>query len=204
METKGKILTAALDLFSSGGVSSIKVQEIADKVGISVGNLAYHFKSKEEIVLRIFESTEAELAEVLSTFRSHQNLRDLDSQLEQVFNFTNKYPFYFANLIELESQGSEVHHQGMNIARKFLSQIYMHLQFFKAQGWLREEPDAHYKQLAETIWLLTIFWSSGCMLSHKSYGGYANFRNQAWHPISQYFTKNGQLEYQKLLNSQII
>ena len=53
MNTKEKILNASLKLYNSKGVSNVSLRAIADEVGISVGNLQYHFKKREEIVINI-------------------------------------------------------------------------------------------------------------------------------------------------------
>ena len=41
--TKDKILIEARQLFYDEGITNVRLQQIADKTGISVGNLAYHY-----------------------------------------------------------------------------------------------------------------------------------------------------------------
>ena len=41
--TKQKIVHASIKLFNENGVANVRLQQIADEIGISVGNLAYHF-----------------------------------------------------------------------------------------------------------------------------------------------------------------
>ena len=53
--TKQRILEAAVFLFNREGVANVRLQQIADETGISVGNLAYHFKNKEAIVSAVYE-----------------------------------------------------------------------------------------------------------------------------------------------------
>lgn len=45
-ETKLKIIKGAQELFFENGIANIRLQQIADSSGISVGNLAYHLKIK--------------------------------------------------------------------------------------------------------------------------------------------------------------
>lgn len=59
--TKTKILTAALHLFNQHGLVNVRLQQIANEVGISVGNLAYHYYSKEAIVKAIDQKVVAGL-----------------------------------------------------------------------------------------------------------------------------------------------
>ena len=50
-----EIFDAATELFSKSGYYGVSVDAIAKKAGISKGNLYWHFKSKQEIFLQLFE-----------------------------------------------------------------------------------------------------------------------------------------------------
>lgn len=52
--TKEKILETSIKLFNEKGCINTSTRHISDKLGISVGNLYYHFKNKEEILIVIF------------------------------------------------------------------------------------------------------------------------------------------------------
>jgi len=52
--TKEKILETSANLFNEKGCLNTSTRHIADALGISVGNLYYHFKNKEEILITIF------------------------------------------------------------------------------------------------------------------------------------------------------
>lgn len=51
---KTEILKAASELFNEKGCLNTSTRHIADKLGISVGNLYYYFKNKEEILIEIY------------------------------------------------------------------------------------------------------------------------------------------------------
>ena len=48
--TKKRIYECAFELFEEKGFHNVKVQDIAEKAGISIGGLYHHYKSKEEIL----------------------------------------------------------------------------------------------------------------------------------------------------------
>ena len=54
-DTKGRILSAALELFSKRGYEAVTVEQIAQAVGIKAPSLYKHFKSKREIFDSIVE-----------------------------------------------------------------------------------------------------------------------------------------------------
>lgn len=55
MNTKQKILFAALELASTNGLGNVSLSQIATKVGIQKATLYSHFSSKEEIISNLYE-----------------------------------------------------------------------------------------------------------------------------------------------------
>lgn len=58
MQTKDRILRAAIDAFNHSSYSRTTTHEIAAAANISPGNLYYHFRNKEKIVKEIFHRME--------------------------------------------------------------------------------------------------------------------------------------------------
>lgn len=55
MDTKDNILQTATNLFNQYGTARISTNAIAEKAGISSGNLYYHYKDKSHIIREIYE-----------------------------------------------------------------------------------------------------------------------------------------------------
>ena len=87
LSTKEKILNASIRLFNENGLANVRLQQIASEIGISVGNLAYHFRNKEAILEAVAENLDVELSEILSSYRIYPNLIDFDNQLSKYFAF---------------------------------------------------------------------------------------------------------------------
>ena len=51
-QTKEDILITARELFNEYGYKNISMRDIAKKLNISVGNLTYYFKKKEDLIQR--------------------------------------------------------------------------------------------------------------------------------------------------------
>ncbi|MGL5986966.1 MAG: TetR/AcrR family transcriptional regulator, partial [Burkholderiales bacterium] len=54
IKTYDRIIQASLELFNEHGERAITTNHIAAHLGISPGNLYYHFRNKEEIIYQIF------------------------------------------------------------------------------------------------------------------------------------------------------
>ena len=54
-DTRAKILTTAARLFEQQGYRSVSMRAIAAQLGISVGNLTYHFPHKQDIATALME-----------------------------------------------------------------------------------------------------------------------------------------------------
>ena len=53
LEMRAKIQSAALTLFNREGFENVSVEEIAQTVGCSVGNIYHYFKSKDELAIQV-------------------------------------------------------------------------------------------------------------------------------------------------------
>lgn len=57
MDTKQQILVVARTLFNKKGYHRVKMRDISNELGISVGNLTYHFKKKQDLLEAIHQDT---------------------------------------------------------------------------------------------------------------------------------------------------
>lgn len=86
LDTEGKILEAAKEVFVKKGYAGARMQEIADTAGINKGLLHYYFKSKEKLFDKIFD-------EMLGKFIPELNfIFESDKPLfEKIEIFVNNY-----------------------------------------------------------------------------------------------------------------
>ncbi len=64
-DTRARIVAIALELFSEHGYERTSLREIADRLGVTKAALYYHFKTKEDIVHGIVETTAAPIDELI-------------------------------------------------------------------------------------------------------------------------------------------
>ena len=91
-------MTASLELFNAEGPASVSTHRIAAELGISPGNLHYHFKNKALIVDRLFRRFDAQLRSSLEASASVTALDDLWLTLHLAFETVDAYRFVFRDI----------------------------------------------------------------------------------------------------------
>lgn len=81
MDTKKKILDAALNLFSEKGYGNVYVGHIADAVGIKAPSLYKHYKSKQDIFDAILEEMKKSYEKQAGNLGMNGNSIDMDGNL---------------------------------------------------------------------------------------------------------------------------
>lgn len=201
LSTKQKILNASIQLFNENGMANVRLQQIAQEIGISPGNLAYHFRNKEAIIDAINEELYQEANDILSTYRIFPNLIDFDNQLVKYFSFIQKYPFYFLDLLEIERHYPEIRSKRQLHISKMISQIRKRFDFNHQRGLIQEEPRPEvYNSIANAIWVLISFWvPQNLVRGTEADMKVKEFKEMIWNQVYPYFTKKGVAEYEQLI-----
>ena len=101
-KTKEKILRTAQALFNNEGESAVSAVDIASVMGISPGNLYYHYKGKDEIIIELFSDFEAEIKQVLtSPVSAPLKLEDNWVYLYIIFEEIYDFRFFYKNQSQL-------------------------------------------------------------------------------------------------------
>lgn len=105
MKTCDRILECALTLFNQQGEPNVSTLEIANEMGISPGNLYYHFHGKEPLIQALFERFQRELAPLLDP-PAHAQLAAEDYWLflHLIVERLANYRFLFQDLSNLASR----------------------------------------------------------------------------------------------------
>ncbi|MDP3049168.1 MAG: TetR/AcrR family transcriptional regulator [Thermodesulfovibrionales bacterium] len=116
IESKKRIIDAALGLFSEYGYSKASMRMIANAASISIGGLYLYFKNKDELYLTLIESRLDELADM-----TRKSLKDIDDPAEAVSKFISLHLAYAKRHRELILvQGREHGFAfGISVKRKF-------------------------------------------------------------------------------------
>jgi len=101
--TAERILDHTLDLFNRLGEPNVSTTAIAHEVGISPGNLYYHYPAKEGLITKLFDRYDSALAELL---RAGDDVRDVEDAwlfFHMLFELIWNYRFLYRDLNDLLS-----------------------------------------------------------------------------------------------------
>ena len=102
--TRERIVQTSLQLFNDEGLPSVSTHRIAAELGMSPGNLHYHFKTKQLIVERLLKRFEDRLLLLDGSFDAIRAIDDLWLALHLRFEAINAYRFVYRDMAYLASE----------------------------------------------------------------------------------------------------
>ena len=102
--TAERILEVTLELFNRFGEPNVSTTLISAELGISPGNLYYHYPAKDELINSLFERYERALNELLPAAEGIRNVEDAWFFLHSQFEIVWQYRFLYRDLNDLLSK----------------------------------------------------------------------------------------------------
>ncbi len=197
--TKIKILNASVRLFNENGIDSVRLQQIADESEMSVGNLAYHYKSKEVLIEAVYERVFEEFNEIFRHYLKRPDLADFDIQISIYYAFFSRNRFYLSEFFKANNSTAPHYLQWQDCTAKMLSQLRNRLQFMvKKNELIPEKEPGQYDQLAEQIWMSLVFFIPKSNMVGQNYDE-ISYKKNIWHLLKPYFGPDGLEEFRALI-----
>lgn len=156
--TAQRILEAALDLFNRFGEPNVSTTLVATELGISPGNLYYHYPAKDELINRLYEGYEAELDELLQAGSGVRDVEDAWFFMHSLFELIWRYRFLYRDLNDLLSKNRHLETEFQRVLERKAQAIVALLSGLAGAQHLRidpreAEPLAHSMVVVLTYWL---------------------------------------------------
>ena len=171
MNTKDKIITTAIDLFNIHGTKAISTNHIAKKMGISPGNLYYHFRSKNDIIQSISDNFSNELGSVLKI------------QLDTIADFSNNLTSLFNRFFKIQQSYQFLFLEGVHLTRKDIRLLdnYTKLRSLIKKGYhellsnlvkikiMKRQSLNIIDDLLDAQWIIMWYWINHTILDRNTY-----------------------------------
>jgi len=157
-QTRERILEASLAMFNAQGEPNVTTNHIADELGISPGNLYYHYRNKDDIVEQVFMRYEARMDEALLVPEGRlPDLEDVWMQLHLVFECMWNYRFLYRDLVDILSRNRKLKAHFARILDRAAISAAAVLRGLAEAGIVRATAD-EIRATAENILLVATFW----------------------------------------------
>lgn len=168
MKTKERIILASLDLFNEQGERNVTTNHIAAHLGISPGNLYYHFRNKSDIVYAIFKNYELLVDTYLALPERHGNeVEQLVAYLDSTVSGMWAYRFLHRDLEHLMDVDERLRSDYRQFTLRCLAAVQRITRFMEESGVYRALDDKRRESLALNIWLIVTNWMTYLKTIHR-------------------------------------
>ena len=202
MKTKDRILNTALSLFNQQGIAKVKLRTIAQEMGISQGNLNYHFKKREEIIeslyFQLVEHIDQSMAEIQVDQLSLKLMFDLQNII--LTHFYN-YRFFLLDFVHITRAHPKIRKHYLKLSKQRQTQFTALMAVLVEQKIMRaEQLPNEYQYLYTRFQILGDFWISSAEVSNSKITKrtIATYQEIIAQMIYPYLTAKGRKAYQLL------
>ncbi|WP_225780852.1 TetR/AcrR family transcriptional regulator [Xenophilus sp. Marseille-Q4582] len=155
--TAQRILECTLDLFNRFGEPNVSTTRIAAELGISPGNLYYHYPAKDALINRLQQDCEAELQQALARADAAGDLDGAAELVRTLMGLVWRYRFLYRDLNDLLSKSRDFETRLQTMLRTQEAALRVLLRRLAASGQLTlDEEEAG--MLARNMVVLLSFW----------------------------------------------
>lgn len=203
VNTKQIILERANELINEVGVSDFRVDTLAVSLGLSPGNITYHFHKKEDIALALWSLA---VDNVKNTyFRYVSSILDVKQFfvfLRALVNDNMKYVGVIAYKLGDVSNISDMEHQTVNCAPFMYNEYIMIIKHLTDNGCLdKKKVDKHLYMTFNTQLTLFCWWLNNGFSSFKGEDTDAvaeRFAIAVIHPLTPFMTEEGLRQFENI------
>ncbi|MGB2246014.1 MAG: TetR/AcrR family transcriptional regulator [Alcanivorax sediminis] len=157
--TKQKILDTSLALFNREGERNVTTNHIAEALGISPGNLYYHYRNKGMIVSALFDRYQAQLLASLEAPQEAMNWRVKVYYFESLLASMWQFRFFHRDLSHLLHADPELAQSYRNFVQAVTERGALIFGALRDSG-IIEVDDEQLQGLMVNTWIIMSSWAS--------------------------------------------
>lgn len=157
--TQLRVLQSALELFNAEGTAAVSASRIAERCGISKGNLQYHFPNKRDVVFAIFQLAIGEMN--AGWYRDHlePTLEHMAAMFVRQLQLIVKYRFFYRELADLLRQDPLLRRRYSENRERRFAVIEKFMQALAERGLMRlPQDERRLRSIVEVTWILSENW----------------------------------------------
>ena len=165
LKTKDRILQASLQLFNEKGERSVTTNHIAAELGISPGNLYYHFRNKNEIIKELMSKYQQETLDMLALPEERVlNANDKIHYFQVLSSQLWTYRFLHRDVYHLIENNEDFKKMYPRFAGQVMKQGHKIYQAFVDAG-LMQMTSSEIVALIINLWIVLTNWTNFLYMS---------------------------------------
>lgn len=158
--TKQVIMKEAIALFNEQSFNGVSLHELAGRLGISRGNLTYHFKDKSILLKAIVDAMWDEIQSERQKSRNIPSFKNLHNEVQLYYRLQKRYEFIFLDSRLLAHP--IIHERFKEFTQTSIADNLAAISLSITIGNMKKEPfNGVYYNLAVSIWMQSFFWYAG-------------------------------------------
>ncbi|MCH2044640.1 MAG: TetR/AcrR family transcriptional regulator [Saprospiraceae bacterium] len=205
-KTKQRITDKAKELFNQQGFSQVTIRMIASSLGMSSGNLNYHFKKREDILEFLYFEMVSAFDQRVKTLKTNQlSLVFMQQEVLRSMRRMLEYSFFWTDLYNLLKSNQKIRAHFERV-RKDRINGYLYLFNFFIEISILNKPSysEEYRFLAERMINYSNTWIYSSQLYTNERSNQQLIQKASFHLLSMlypYLSSTGKEEFDKLHQS---
>ena len=158
VSTRDHLIAVSLALFNERGPDRVTTAQIAEAAGINEGNLYYYFKTKQALILTIFDRFEAAVDDLLDRDRAAgADPAAYVAFLTEWFEIVWTYRFLYRDFMGLIATAPELRRRIRAISDRIRAPVKQLIEQMRAAG-LMDVSDEALDALLHNVWIVSTYW----------------------------------------------
>ncbi|MBM4313214.1 MAG: TetR/AcrR family transcriptional regulator [Deltaproteobacteria bacterium] len=161
VNTRRRILETAIRLFNGKGTKTVTTNHIAAAVGISPGNLYYHFRSKKDIIhgiLDLMDECGFEAIKRIESKNAPLSLETIEHKFRVIQEINWRFRFFKRELPSLIMNDPALKVRFKKSHDVILFMLRDSMVRYSEAGLLMKMNDGEMDLLSHELWLVILFW----------------------------------------------
>ncbi len=191
ISTKQKIIHHAIELFNKNGYASVTLADVANTIGMTRGNLTYHFKDKDILLDAIAEELWAKLKVERNTSRQLPSFENLHNWVQLYYRFQKAYAFIFLDYQVLNHPS--IQPKFRELTKQQIKDNEATIAFSISAGNMHPEPfEGMYRNLAFNTWMVSFYWLNQQIVRGENIDSTSEEGEmKIWSMVLPHFTEKG-------------
>lgn len=159
MKTKDRIIQASIELFNEFGERAITTNHIAAHLGISPGNLYYHFRNKEDIIHSVFAEYISHMESAFKPTEGPITVAKMADYCDEAFSSIWRFRFFYSSLPGILLRDKTLQQRYLNVQEAISGRADVVLKALRDNK-LIDASDEEIEDLIQLMKVVVAFWIS--------------------------------------------